>query len=122
MSIDELKTLSDSWSWSRGRLSLLGLAAMSLWNDNRLHIGISLKRMAFRSFCSPRQISAIDRGILLVATADAHCYAIDAHMRMATDPERDAIWKCIKGYSASQLACVLDMHPDEASACCLHIW
>jgi hypothetical protein len=122
MDIDELKTLSDSWSWSRGRLSLLCLAAMMVWNENRLHSGVSVTRMAFRSCRSPQQISVIDSGVLLVVTPNAHCYGIDAHTRVVTDPERNSASICIKDYTTTQLAHILRMRPDDNSACYLQLW
>jgi hypothetical protein len=50
--IEDLKVLSDRWSWSRGRLGLISCAAMLLWYADLLCIGVSITRLAFRPFAT----------------------------------------------------------------------
>jgi hypothetical protein len=96
--------------------------AMLLWYADLLCIGVSITRLAFRPFATPRDICAINKGVLLIGTTAGHCYGLDAQARIVTDPETNAKWKHLVNYNPSELACVLQMHPDEPSACYLQIW
>ena len=122
VAIEDIKKMSDNWSWFQGRLGLVGIAMMMLWNSERLRVGVSLKRMYFGWFCTPQQICNVKGGVLLVCTAAGHCYGLDAHARTLTDPETKTQWKHMRYDSPAALACILGMQPDDFSACYLQVW
>ena len=104
----------------RGATSPIVFAPMLLWGAG-LQTGVSFWRMSFQPCASPMDMAAIKSGVLLVMVA-GHCYAIDADARVFTDPEFDAPHKVLRGFTARDLACVLELHQEDKAASYLRFW